>query len=99
MRGALVLVAALVVVSSLFVSGWALKQRFDAGTRTRISICQSENALRQILHDEHVKKLANAEAFLREHPNGIPGIPRSLVLRGIADEREIVDKTQPRVCA
>lgn len=98
MRTTLVLLACLIVIASMGASGLALKDRFDQGTKSRIAICESENTLRQVLHDEHLKKLANQEAFLKEHPNGIPGIPAELIERAIADEREIVAKTRPRTC-
>lgn len=35
-----------------------------------------------------VRQLEDTYDYLREHPNGAPGIPRSLIIRGIGNQRQ-----------
>ena len=72
--------------------------RFSTGAHTRVTICERINSVKKILRDEHEKRLERSEAFLRTHPNGIPGIPRSLILQGIQDEKTIIRAVQPDHC-
>jgi hypothetical protein len=95
----IVLVALLLVSAALVISGLALKERFQAGAKTRIAICESENTLRAILHKEHAKKLTNATKYLDAHPNGTKDIPLYLIQNSIRDEQEIVSETIPKSCA
>ncbi len=44
-------------------------------------------------------KLARSTEFLKEHPNGIPGIKRSLIEAGIADDQVALDRTTRAVTA
>lgn len=112
MRNLLVVLASLVIACSLCASGWALKDRFDRGARTRVEICESENALRKILHNEHQNRLRAAERKVRDLGPFIRGerkipagftradVEKSLrnAQRDIRDERAIVRQTEPRVC-
>ena len=94
----LAFLALLLMSVALVASGFALKERFDQGRQTRTAICRSENVLRKILHDEHLRKMQSQIDFLRTHPRGIPGIPRQLIVKAIADERRIAVQTEPNSC-
>ena len=78
--------------------GYTLYDRFSTGAHTRVAICHRINSVKKILRDEHEKKLERSEAFLAEHPNGIPGISRELILQGIEDEKTIIAAVQPDRC-
>jgi hypothetical protein len=92
------MVAVLLMSVALVFSGYALRDRFQRGKQTRIAICQSENVLRKILHEEHKKRLRASIKFLKDHPHGTPDFSVPLIRRAIADEREIVAETAPTRC-
>ena len=96
----LAFLALLLMSAALVASGFALKERFQQGKQTRIAICQSENAVRKVIYDEHVQKIHNLRVYLRKHPNGAPaiGVTRRDVLDSITEERRIVSSVAPRTC-
>jgi len=96
----LVLVFLIVGCGAIAISGYALKERFQQGKQTRIAICQSENAVRKVIYDEHVQKIHNLRVYLRKHPNGAPaiGVTRRDVLDSITEERRIISSVAPRTC-
>ena len=92
------LIASVCVLVSFTLSGYALYDRFQQGNHTRLAICQSENVIRKVLHDEHEQKLRRTQAYLKTHPRGTRDIPLSLILQSIADERAIVASVKPKTC-
>ena len=86
----LVLFAAVVIV---LVRQGRLDTRQDKAVRVASDhVCQVE----AVLISKIEKDIANSRMFLRDHPHGIPGIPRALILRGIAANRaQIVALTDP----
>jgi len=96
----LTLLAVLLMSVALAGSGYALKERFQQGKQTRVAICQSENAVRKVIYDEHTQRVRNLRAYLRKHPNGAPaiGVTRRDVLDSITEERRIISSVAPRTC-
>lgn len=76
-RIAIALLAVGVVLNS---AGWAVG--FFANQQSTDALC----ALRSDL----VKRVANSEAFLEEHPNGIAGIPAKTIQDGIDNQKQTI---------
>jgi hypothetical protein len=92
LRSKLLIVTGYLVLAAGDVAGFIM---LDQEVKTR---CRVSEESRKVLRDEHTVKLQRAEKYLRENPNGAPGIPRRLILDGIQDEKNILRHVQPRPC-
>jgi hypothetical protein len=68
----------MLVATSLVLSAVALNRVNDLTNRVTGSLC----ALRHDLEE----RVSNGEAFLREHPRGIPGIPAATLKQSIGGQ-------------
>jgi hypothetical protein len=66
---------------------------------------QARQALCVLRHDRENdlavsrRRLATSQAFLREHPNGVDGIPRALIVKGVADARQEIETHEETLAA
>lgn len=86
------------IAASFGAAGFALYDRFTSGARTRVALCENQNVIKKILHDEHQKKLERAQAFKKKHPHGAGIFTIELINQGIADEKKIVRETLAAKC-
>jgi hypothetical protein len=55
-------------------------------SRNTVALCALRDNINLSIRDRE-KQIENSESFLRQHPHGIPGIPASLIERGIKDNQ------------
>lgn len=87
--GAVVLSAVLSVAA---VAGGVITNgnRISDIERVRDAVCN--------LRDDQIRRVHNTEVFLREHPNGIPGISSELLRVDLRDRRRVVSALEPLKC-
>lgn len=83
----------LVVIAGALSNGW-LFHKTSAQARQGL---QAHAALCVFKHDLEVRA-AGSRAFLREHPDGIPGIPASLIRNGLMNQQRTIDSLSNLNC-
>ena len=74
--------ALLLSAGSLFLSALLFTRLADTTTRTNDALCNLRIDVRQ--------RVAGAEAFLKDHPDGIPGIPVATLRQSLDGQRRTV---------
>lgn len=69
--------------------GWGLKVYFD-GQETRAALCT--------YRDDLQSRVTSNTEFLKEHPNGIPGVPTKVLVDSIANQQRAINSLTELNC-
>lgn len=75
-----------------------LQARVHAGREYRLKSCGDIEEVKTVLRDTIEENIATSKQYLKDHPNGAPGIPRDLIVEGIVKSQRTVDKLAPIDC-
>lgn len=66
---------------------------------SRLTVCEELNKLRLILGVQVSRQISESERFLRDHPEGVPGIPIRLIRRSLNRSRNYLDQLAQIECS
>jgi hypothetical protein len=66
--------------------------------KINLAQCMSGDRLRKLDLEDERASLAESQAYLREHPQGAPGIPRDLIERGIERAKAKIKQLEQPFC-
>lgn len=69
------------------IAGYVIVQKDDRLEGAVFALCAMKDNLEV--------RVAESERFLRQHPNGIPGIPAADIQRSIANQQSTIDTISP----
>lgn len=73
---------------------WEIRENthrdLERSVQTTMALCT--------LRDDLQRRVDQSTAFLKEHPNGIPGIPRETFLQGVKNQRSTIDALNALDC-
>lgn len=75
-----------------------LQDRIKAGQAYRYQACRATEDVKTVLRDNTEESIASTEQYLKDNPQGIPGIPRSLIIKGLEKNHRTVEKLAPIDC-
>lgn len=86
----LVYVVLVGIFAFVFVTGHNRDERAKHDRQeSRLILCSEENKVKKVLRDDLAEKIVDARQFLKDRPEGIPGIPPELIRRGIKNNLRV----------
>lgn len=85
------------IVLAGLISG-VVGYRFVVGGKRRHDICVQVEIVKTIVREDKQTQLRRSLAYLKENPRGAPGIPRKLIIQGIADQRKTIKELRRVKC-